>query len=156
MQNNSVELRKEFKMIKREVQRDVRRGHERWLEKECKEAEEMHQRSYRSGIYRKVKDITSENKVQQGYIKDSNGDVLMEKSQILHRLRQYMEDLYRKPDNDNSMEPTVVSEEKREPDILSDEVKDATLLLKNNKAPGENQIQAELTKEAGDLGAQVM
>jgi len=36
---------KEFKMIKREVQREVIRDHERWLEKECKETEEMHQRS---------------------------------------------------------------------------------------------------------------
>jgi len=31
-------------MIKREVQREVKRDHERWLEKECKEEEEMHQR----------------------------------------------------------------------------------------------------------------
>jgi len=71
----------------------------------------MHQRGYISGIYRKVKDITAENKVQQDCIKDSSGDVLMEKSQILHRVMHYTEDLYRKPDNDNSMEPTVVSEE---------------------------------------------
>jgi len=84
--------------------------------KKCKEAEEMHHRGYISGIYRKVKDITSENKVQQGCIKDGYGDVLIEKSQILHRLRQYTEDLFRKPDNDNGMEPIVVSEEKREPD----------------------------------------
>jgi len=60
LQNNSAELREEFKMIKREVQREVRRDHERWPEKECKEAEEMHQRGYISGIYGKVKDITSE------------------------------------------------------------------------------------------------
>jgi len=38
--------------------------------------------------------------------------------------------MYSKPDSDNSMEPTVVSEEEREPDILLDEVKDAILLLK--------------------------
>jgi len=101
----------------------------------------MHQRGYISGIYRKVKDITSQNKVQQGCIKDSNGDVLIEKSQILHRLRQYMEDLYRKPDNDNSMKPIVVSEEEREPDILLGEVKDAIFLFKNNNAPRENQIR---------------
>jgi len=156
LQNNSAELREKFKMIKREVQRKARRDHERWLERECKEAEKMHQRSYISGIYRKVKDITSKNKVQQDCIKDSNGDVLMEKSQILHRLRQYTEDLYRKPDNDNSMEPIVVSEEERKPDNLLDEVKDAILLLKNSKAPGKDQIQAELIKEAGNLGAQVM
>jgi len=81
----------------------------------------MHQGGYRSGIYRKVKDITSVNKVQQGCIKDSSGDVLMEKSQILHRLRQYTEDLYRKPNSDNSMKPIVVSEEEREPDILLDQ-----------------------------------
>jgi len=80
----------------------------------------------------------------------------MEKSQILHRLMHYTEDLYRKPDNDKSMEPIVVSEEEREPDILLNEVKDAILLFKNNKAPGEDQIQAKLIKEAGDLGAQVM
>jgi len=107
----SAELREEFKMIKRENQRKVRRDHGRWVEKECREAEEMHQRGYISGIYRKVKDITAENNVQQGCIKDSNGDVLMEKSQILHRLRQYTEDLYRKPNSDNSMEPIVVIEE---------------------------------------------
>jgi len=35
-------------------------------------------------------------------------------------------------------------------------LKDAILLLKNNKAPEEDQIQAELIKEAADLGAQVM
>jgi len=81
----------------------------------------------------------------------------MEKSQILDRLRQYTEDLYRKPDNDNSMEPIVASKEEREPDILLDEVKDAILLFKNNKAAtGEDQIQAELIKEAGDLGAHVI
>jgi len=28
--------------------------------------------------------------------------------------------------------------------------------LTNNKATGQDQIQAELTKEAGDLGAQIM
>jgi len=62
LQNNSSELREEFKMKKCEVQREVRKDHKRWLEKGCKEAEEMHQRGYISGIYRKVKDITSENK----------------------------------------------------------------------------------------------
>jgi len=80
----------------------------------------------------------------------------MEKSQILHRLRQYTEDLCRKPDNDNSMEPVVASEDEREPDILLDEVKDTILLFQNSKAPGKDQIRAELIKEAGDLGAQVM
>jgi len=54
------------------------------------------------------------------------------------------------------MEPIVVNEEERKLDILFDEVKDTILFFKSNKAPGEDQIQAELIKEAGDLGAQVM
>jgi len=81
---------------------------------------------------------------------------LIEKKRKLKPCKITPEDLYRKPDSDNSMEPVVVSEEEREPGILLDEVKNAILLQKNNKAPREDQIQAELIKEAGDLGAQVM
>jgi len=65
----------------------------------------------------------------------------MEKSQILHRLGQYTEDLYRKPDNDNSVEPIVVSEEERGPYILLDEVKDAILLLKIIKHHGRTRFR---------------
>jgi len=62
-------------------------------------------------------------------IKYNKATSRMEKSQILHRLRQYTEDLYRKPDNDNSMEPIVVSEEEREPDIYFDELKEFKMIL---------------------------
>lgn len=82
LQNNSVELQEEFKKIKRDVHREVRKDRERWLEKECEEAEEMHRRGYISGIYKKVKDITSERRLRQGCIKDSNGNVLMEKNRF--------------------------------------------------------------------------
>lgn len=71
---------------------------------------------------------------------------------MIERWREYCEALYRDEAVGTSAGiPTVtVTEEEQEPDILIDEVRAAIDAMKNGKAPGHNDIEAELLKALGE------
>jgi hypothetical protein len=155
LRHHSDDLMEEYKMLKRDVQREVRKDRERWLESECGEAEEMHRRGNMSGVYKKIAKLTSGQRTHQGCIKDRNGNVLTEKSQVRARVKEYTEQLYSKPDNDRDMDEIEVGND-IEPEVTLEEVQEALMAMKRGKSPGVDEIPIELLMGAGESAVRIL
>ncbi|CAF3894089.1 unnamed protein product, partial [Rotaria magnacalcarata] len=89
-----------------------------------------------------------------GSIKDKQGRDLMEKEDIKKRWREYTEELYKK--DTQSIDVNDGSTIELEPDILESEIKWALECKANNKAPGIDEIPAELFKILGDDAVKIL
>ncbi|CAF3743883.1 unnamed protein product [Rotaria socialis] len=97
----------------------------------------------RETFSKKIDEIKRTFHAKIGTIKDKQGTDLMEKEDIKNRWREYTEELYKK---------TI----ELEPDILESEIKWALECIANNKAPGIDEIPAELFKILGDDEKEVL
>ena len=81
--------------------------------------------------------------------------ILIEDDQIKQRLKQYCQGLYASKDGlGGTSEPIELEED--EPDILRSEVVLAMKKMRTGKAPGYDDIPAELIKETGEEGVSIM
>jgi len=89
-------------------------------------------------------------------IKDSEGNLVSSKEDILKKWAQYYAKTFQEADNGPGNEMTITEDNRtfeEEPDthpLTIEEVKEATKEAKNNKAPGQDTIPAEL-KKGGDI-----
>jgi hypothetical protein len=150
-------MESEYKMLKRDVQREIRKDKERWLEERCKEIDSHHLKNNTKMVYKLIKDITHERSCSQMSIKDKDGRILTEKEQVLSRIKEYTEDLYKKADGQpDSAADSELTEDEEEPDILMEEVRNGIDKLKRGKSPGSDNIPAELWKASGEAGVHMM
>ena len=102
-----------------------------------------------------MKEITGKKTAKLNVVKDEDGEILTEGDQIKQRWQQYCQGLYASRDGSGgSTEPIEVDE--GEPNILRSEVELAMKKTRNDKAPGCDDIPAELLKESGEEGVSVM
>ena len=102
-------------------------------------------------MYQKIKNIKNGYSQQPQLCKDLNGVVLAEEEQCIERWTEYFKSL---------LGQSELPEDETEPDIQFntqivaepslEEVKDAVFKLKNNKAPGSDNLPGELFKYGGD------
>ncbi|CAF1998062.1 unnamed protein product [Rotaria magnacalcarata] len=78
----------------------------------------------------------------------------MEQEDIKKRWREYTEELYKK--DTQSIDVNDGSTIELEPDILESEIKWAFECIANNKAPGTDEIPAELFKILGDEAVKIL
>ena len=81
--------------------------------------------------------------------------VLTEQKKIVDRVKRYSDELYNKPDDEQVLERLYIGEEDVEPEILLDEARPTISCPKNGKSPEVDDIPAELSKSAGESGAQI-
>ncbi|VVC40879.1 Hypothetical protein CINCED_3A003920 [Cinara cedri] len=74
-------------------------------------------------------------------------------SNILEFWRNYCQKLYTDPDEHIG---NGITYGEQEPGILSEEIEQAVSRLKNNKAPGSDEITAEMLKLSGDKGVKIL
>ena len=102
-----------------------------------------------------MKEITGKRTPKLNVVKDDDGEILTESDQIKQRWQQYCQGLYSSNDGLGGVtEPIEVVED--EPDILRSEVVFALKKMRTGKAPGYDDIPAELIKETGDEGVILM
>jgi hypothetical protein len=122
-----------------------------WLNNRIKTIEEAYRRNETRKFY---KDIKTFRKTEQTGIlllcKDDKGNVLIEKQQVLERWKHYFNEVLNQkltPEHTNSKHETEnLNKEVEIPPPTYNEVNDIIQKLRNNKAPGPDNIISELIK----------
>lgn len=133
----------EYKRIHTIIRRKTREAKEKEKEEQCQEIEYYQSRYDTFNIHRKVKEVAGKVKNNRcSKITDQEGNLVISKDQKKKVWEQYLKDLFH--DIRARQEPTIQIDSG--PEILPDEVSSAIQQMKNGKAPGLDEVPAELLK----------
>ena len=143
----------EYREINKEVKRKLKEAKENWIDDQCAVVDDCIIRNNTKQAYDIVKKLTDseQGKGKATIIKSKQGVELTEEKDVLGRWTEYCSDLY---GSEGSGDPTVlhhpIPEEEAPLPILREEVAAAVRTLKLGKAPGVDNITAELLKAGGE------
>ena len=121
---------KEYKDADKNIKNQCRIAKEIWLNDKCKEIE---QERNSASMHKKIKELTRRGAcTSAGCIKSNEGEILMDKEEVLERWTEYIGELF----NDERIEKPSIRKNVDGPKILKSEVKSAISRMKNNKAAG--------------------
>ena len=109
-------------------------------------------------FYSTLKQLRQKKQVQLKNIKDKNGNIIIENEKIMERWREYFEDLTEERQNKNNYEEMIHQEydvRQSLQEITMDEVVQAIKRLKIGRAPGDDNITAEMLKYMGNKATNV-
>ena len=137
-----------YKELDDMVRRKCLDAKEVWMNNMCDEIEQQRHRDSKE-MHRNIKELCGKKVCSSGgCIKSKDGDIIIEKDQILKRWTEYITELF---EDDRGNLPTI-NREIDGPDILQAEVQAAVRSMKSNKATGPDEISAELIQSLGELG----
>uniref|UniRef100_A0A8D8XYL8 Craniofacial development protein 2 n=1 Tax=Cacopsylla melanoneura TaxID=428564 RepID=A0A8D8XYL8_9HEMI len=137
-------LRKESKKIMRRKKRDA-------LKEKIKEIDALSKENEQRKFYAAVNRMTKKFQPKINACRNTNGDIITDEEVVLKRWEQHFKELL----NEEQSEPTSRTNEQ----ILEDdnvniptisEIRKSIMKMKNNRAPGDDNITAELLKYGGD------
>ncbi|KAI5692524.1 hypothetical protein M8J77_008381, partial [Diaphorina citri] len=146
------EGKEKYRKLKNEIVKKSKRDKENYLNDACEEIDLELKNNNLDKAYGIVKKFFGEKKNRASGIKDENGQYLYEEKLVAKRWREYIEKLY----GDETMDEKVieneeeVSGENRGEYILEEEFERALKELKSRKAPGIDEIPAELLNNCGE------
>ena len=155
----SEEYRKQYNKLTKEIHQKVKECKVKWLEDKCKEVEECNRWNNTQKLFRTVKEISGEFQAKLSTVKDENGKKLDNKEEIRNRWKRHFDSLY---NEQNPVDVTVLTElpatnkQEHMENILKEEVVDAIRHLKYKKAPGEDNITAEMVRFGGECSVKMM
>lgn len=154
LQNKDEESKMRYNNQVRETTKLMRRKKREWVKGLLQKAENDRTQNNARNFYRTLR-YFKKGYQPKGYgVKNENGDVITEESKVLEIWKNYFSDLLNcdQTDNDEALEKFMnVQPETLEPTL--EEVKQAIQHLKNNKAPGEDGLPAEVLKEGKEIVA---
>lgn len=149
------EVMEQYSTISKDIKRSSRQDMNNFILNLCREVESHALKMQPSDLFKKVRMISRQFKPKSWIIEDKDGKPLHELDKVVDRWREYCEDLYRH--HDTHTDPSKVPVDLlREPPILRSEVTSAIAALKNRKAPGPDEITAEILKTLGDAGIDML
>ena len=153
---DSEEGRREYRDLSREIQKQIRSDKSEFIRQRCAEVEKNSASNNTKDMFKNIKLLTSKPSTKLNVVKDKDGNVLTEEDEIKTRWKEYCEELYASKDDDDTQEDREQQEFEDDPDILLCEVENAMKVLRSGKAPGVDNIQAELLKESGEEGVVII
>lgn len=164
---NLIELRKiikaqgvkeEYSKICQDIQRKCRQDKNNFIKSICSDIERHSQKFQTADLFKKVRLLSKKFKPKTWVLEDANGQIITDLTEIASRWREYCEHLYASsnPTVQSDLIPTFPEGMEREPPILRSEVETALSVLKKNKAPGPDQITAEVLRSLGDLASNAL
>jgi len=116
------------------------------MKRKVDEIVEHHTKNESKKYYKRIEEITQEFKPRVNACRDTDGKILIEKEDIQRRWKEYFESvLTGNPDDTDSTTFCTAENVDIQPSYV--EVTHVTKCLKNRKAPGTDQILAELKKK---------
>jgi len=145
----------EYKKINKQVKKACYEAHEKYLNKQCDEIEKKYTQSPKEA-HQNIRVITGKYKSTSrlGCLKSKTGEIVMEKSEILERWKEYIYELYDDPERVSK--PFLFDEPLSGPEILKCEIEKAIEQTKENKAVGPDEISVEMIKALDAIGLNVL
>ena len=150
---STVEARKEYRRLNNKLRRSTEEAREQWWDEQCKDLEELQKIGRFDRVYENIKKLTKRSSKGWGIdIKDKNGEILKEPSEVRSRWKEYVEDLYQSKNRPKELDegPTPEDTGDMGPEILKEEVLLAINEMKKNKSEGIDNIPAEILKNLGE------
>ena len=131
----------------RSIKQMCKEKKEEWLGKMCEEMEQLEKVNSRL-MAEKIREITGKRRTTRNtIIKDKNGNILTERSDVLKRWEEYVDELY----GDTRGERPEFGEIEPGPSIMRCEVEKAVRRMKWRKAEGSDGVVVEMVEAAGDF-----
>ena len=94
----------EYKRLRNEVQRLIRRDKNSWLENECRALDQYDRTGKARQLFKKVRKVKKTPlNAKQACINDAQGNIITEQEPASERLREYNEQLFAKPLNETTL-----------------------------------------------------
>src|SRR5713101_1227784 len=145
--------KKKYRELNKAVKSQLRTDMEAHIRQQCDDLESKRITNKSRDHFTAVKNLTNTPLPKLNVVKDENGNILTESNEIKNRWKEYCENLYKQKEENNLFD--IISEYEEEPCILQNEVANAIRRMKTCKAPGIDDIPAELIKASGETGVKI-
>src|SRR3989441_2116716 len=144
----------QYKKMKQEIRKLCHQAKNKYYEDKCKEIE-MLDKAHSQLIYQKISELRpKENRMLQT-IKGKQGNILMEKDEVMERWAEYVEELYR---DETRGEDASIDKSHMESEVYINRSEEIEVVIKDlpkGKACGSDNISAELLQRMGERDVQI-
>ena len=147
-----------YREVNKETKKETADAKKAWIQQETLAIEDCLAKNNTKKAYNLVTSLTKQTPQRLNVINDKDGNTLTNTTAVVERWKEYCEDLYNHeahPDK-TILHENIDKHQEDEPPIIRSEVEDAIKALKCGKAPGLDNITAELIKAGGDDMVDVM
>jgi hypothetical protein len=142
-------------------QKSCRQNKKDWIKRKCTEAQEAERKNDTRALYGIVREITNDRRIISVPIKSKDGKLLLTEEEQNNRWKEHFKLILNQPEptldlNLNIDEEVIQELEVNMSGITIEETKQAIRSLKNNKAPGMDDISTELLKHGEKVGAKYL
>ncbi|KAL4142182.1 hypothetical protein QTP88_004691 [Uroleucon formosanum] len=141
-----------YRIIKNRITQKCRVEKEKWMDLTCENIKMNMSANRMDKAYGMIKRLSRLPKPRSKIVKDGNGKLILDESEITTRWKEYIEDLYKGligEDDKNIENITESNKEDIGPILIKDKFVKALRELKQGKAAGVDNIPAELLKNVG-------
>ena len=151
-------LRIEYAELNKMVKKSARSDKRQFLEDMAKATEIAASKNEKRTVYKITQQICGEKRHNNILVKDKQGTMLTSEEEQAKRWAEHFSEILNKPAPENAPDIALATEDL---DISTDaptkqEIIKTIKALKNNKAPGQDRLQAELLKINPDLAADLL
>jgi hypothetical protein len=144
----------EYRKLCKEVSKSCRRSKREWLQQIAREAQLDFEKGSSRNLYKSIKTLSGKRSTKPGLgIMNEDNEMIYDNNMIKQRWYDYLEQLYCHEPVITECEDSIMKPDdppELEPDVLLSEIRCAIGMMKDNKAPGLDDIPAELLKAGGE------
>lgn len=135
--------RQKYKETQKDIKHRCRKAKEEWLKEKCTEIENLQRLHDSHNMHKEIKEFTGIGRRQKSYIlADEKGNIVWDIKDQLILWEEYIKTLF----NDQREEINTGTENETGPSILKEEVQAAIKSTKDGKAPGPDNLPADVLK----------